>query len=266
MAPCTSTSRTLYALAVSQSNRSRLCREEIDSAVEFLSDLIGERDVLRILSGKPVAAQLDSSHWLEVEDKRHRYGSYLRPYYEAWLVSGSSEGFFEFLDRGSGRNLDLTRGLPANITVNPRKVVSREQLEKSWVHYCHPEERAQYKAIFDNGYLVWANDHRDGLWRQYDKVHTGEEHRWIFVVSLNGDLYLNRKEKARFHHSSFFAGGKVIAAGRIVVLQGIMKVMEPRSGHYRTTTEQFKRAVVELVLAGVDLTNAEVNVNLNKYG
>lgn len=58
-------------------------------------------------------------------------------------------------------------------------------------------------------------------------LHTTEEFddaKWIFVLSASRTLYVGKKKKGTFQHSSFLAGGATSAAGRLVVEHGIIKV------------------------------------------
>lgn len=55
-------------------------------------------------------------------------------------------------------------------------------------------------------------------------VHTTEESKWIFVLSLSRVLYVGRKNKGHFQHSSFLAGGATIASGRLVAQHGVLQV------------------------------------------
>ena len=48
--------------------------------------------------------------------------------------------------------------------------------------------------------------------------------KWIFVLSTSKALYVGKKQKGKFQHSSFLAGGATSAAGRLVVEDGILKV------------------------------------------
>ena len=73
-------------------------------------------------------------HWLEAADAKHRYGSLLKHYHEAWRQSSTKEKFFEWLDNGDGRSADLPDA-------------PRATLEQSLVHYCTPEERRQYVVV-----------------------------------------------------------------------------------------------------------------------
>lgn len=51
-----------------------------------------------------------------------------------------------------------------------------------------------------------------------------KEVKWIFVLSTTWVLYVGRKRKGRFQHSSFLAGGVTLSAGRLVVEKGTLKV------------------------------------------
>lgn len=66
------------------------------------------------------------------------------------------------------------------------------------------------------------------LYRQTgDLLHTVDEPtdtKWIFVLSTSKTLYVGKKKKGEFQHSSFLAGGATSAAGRLVVENGTLKV------------------------------------------
>jgi hypothetical protein len=211
---------------------------------------------------------LEPSHWLEVADQRHRYGSALRPYYDAWLAlsesSGSSgESFFHFLDEGAGKDLNLKEHedhqqcryrprhpLVSEATRLKKKMVSRIQLESCRLEYCDATQRMQYIVRVEDGKLVWAND---GLeWKANDVVHSEVDEKWIFVLDPAGNMYINRKVKGRFHHSCFLAGGCVRAAGRVVVDHGCIVSLAPYSGHYRPSPDSINHVVDLLAAAGLD--------------
>lgn len=48
--------------------------------------------------------------------------------------------------------------------------------------------------------------------------------KWIFVLSTSRNLYIGRKQKGTFQHSSFLAGGATLAAGQLVIENGTLKV------------------------------------------
>ena len=88
---------------------------------------------------------LRCDHWLEATDPKHRYGSYLRAYYKFWLSKpslaldpthpASMDAFFEWLDQGQGRGLDLVdQGVP------------RAKLEDCRVRYLSLQERGRYEV------------------------------------------------------------------------------------------------------------------------
>lgn len=53
-----------------------------------------------------------------------------------------------------------------------------------------------------------------------------EDAKWIFVLSVSRILYVGMKKKGTFQHSSFLAGGATLSAGRLVVEDGILKVLK----------------------------------------
>ena len=80
-------------------------------------------------------------------------------------------------------------------------------------------ERKAYEVTVDDGNLFY---------KETGKLlyTTGEPKgaKWIFVLSTSKTLYVGKKKKGTFQHSSFLAGGATLAAGRIVVEQGVLKV------------------------------------------
>jgi hypothetical protein len=55
-------------------------------------------------------------------------------------------------------------------------------------------------------------------------IHTTEDAKSIFVLDTSKTLYVGKKKKGTFQHSSFLAGGVTAAAGRLIVETGILKV------------------------------------------
>lgn len=78
------------------------------------------------------------------------------------------------------------------------------------------KEREPYEVIVESGKLVYR---KSGL-----PVETEDGTKWIFVLSTMRNLYIGKKNKGRFQHSSFVAGGATIAAGRIVAHNGVLEV------------------------------------------
>jgi hypothetical protein len=88
-------------------------------------------------------------------------------------------------------------------------------------------------------------------------VNTTDESKWIFVLSTSRSLYVGRKKKGQFQHSSFLAGGATSAAGRLVAKDGVLKAIWPYSGHYLPTEENFNEFISFLQEHNVDLTNVK---------
>ena len=92
------------------------------------------------------AKQMDLSYFLEMVDVKHRYGSNLRKYHQAWKEAPTNENFFYWLDEGEGKNVALEK-------------CSRERLESMQVRYLGREERRLYEVMVDkNGKLCWRKD------------------------------------------------------------------------------------------------------------
>ncbi|KAK7387630.1 hypothetical protein VNO78_28559 [Psophocarpus tetragonolobus] len=85
---------------------------------------------------------------------------------------------------------------------------------------------------------------------------TGEDAltKWIFVLSTSNILYVGKKKKGSFQHSSFLAGGATSCAGRLVVEYGMQF---GHSGHYRPTEENFKEFISFLLEKDVQFSDAK---------
>ncbi|XP_027925559.1 IQ domain-containing protein IQM4-like [Vigna unguiculata] len=188
------------------------------------------------LSKDDKAQKLALRYWLEAIDPRHRYGHNLHFYYEVWFRSQSDQPFFYWLDVGDGKKVDL-------------KACPRENLQNQCIKYLGPKEREAYEVIVENGRLVYRESK--------NLVHTTEESKWIFVLSLSRILYVGQKNKGHFQHSSFLAGGATIASGRLVVDHGILQAIWPYSGHYRPTEKNFMEFISFLEEHKVDMTNVK---------
>ena len=80
-------------------------------------------------------------------------------------------------------------------------------------------ERLTYEVVVEDGMFLYKQSR--------ELLHTtGEPNgaKWIFVLSTSMSLYVGKKKKGTFQHSSFLAGGATSAAGRLVIENGILKV------------------------------------------
>ncbi|KAL8546598.1 hypothetical protein ACS0TY_006353 [Phlomoides rotata] len=191
------------------------------------------------LSKNGKAQKLALQHWLEAIDPRHRYGHNLHFYYVKWLNSQSKEPFFYWLDIGEGKDINLIEKCP------------RSKLQQQCIKYLGPMERQAYEVIMEGGKLLYK--------QTGEFLDTTKGSKWIFVLSTSKTLYVAKKKKGSFQHSSFLAGGATLAAGRIVTENGVLKAVWPHSGHYRPTPENFQDFVSFLRENNVVLTDVKLD-------
>uniref|UniRef100_A0A5B7ATL3 IQ domain-containing protein IQM2-like n=1 Tax=Davidia involucrata TaxID=16924 RepID=A0A5B7ATL3_DAVIN len=193
------------------------------------------------LSKNGKAQKLALQHWLEAIDPRHRYGHNLHFYYDKWLHCQSKEPFFYWLDIGEGKEVNLVEKCP------------RSRLLQQCIKYLGPMERKAYEVVVEDGKFLYK--------QTKELLDTTEPKgaKWIFVLSTSMTLYVGKKKKGTFQHSSFLAGGATSAAGRLVVEKGILKAVWPHSGHYRPTPENFQDFISFLRGNNVDLTDVKMD-------
>ncbi|TMW86157.1 hypothetical protein EJD97_021850, partial [Solanum chilense] len=175
-------------------------------------------------------------------DPRHRYGHNLHFYYVQWLHSQSKEPFFYWLDIGEGKEVNLVDKCP------------RWKLQQQCIKYLGPMERKAYEVTVDDGNLFYKE-----TGKLLDTTGEPKGAKWISVLSTSKTLYVGKKKKGTFQHSSFLAGGATLAAGRIVVEQGVLKAVWPHSGHYRPTPENFQDFISFLRENDVDLSDVKLD-------
>ena len=199
-------------------------------------------------------ALLHRKAWLEVSDERHRYGKNLRLYYRHWANLGHpSNDFFDWLD---------SKGQSAGKPLPELAECPRSELDSDTVLYIKDSEVTKRYALS----LVCDNQ---GCTRVFDidnePVCTGPD-GWIFVLRDNV-LYgaekitsVSEHSRQRFHHSSFFGGKAVAAAGIFITDEdGYLIRLLPHSGHYRPGEADMQRMVFFLYGAGADLKSIEVD-------
>lgn len=114
-------------------------------------------------------------------------------------------------------------------------------------------ERNAYEVVIEGGKLLYK---QTGELLNTTKESKGS--KWIFVLSTSRTLYVGKKKKGTFQHSSFLAGGVTLAAGRIVADNGVLKAVWPHSGHYKPTPENFQDFISFLRENNVDLNDVKV--------
>ncbi|KAE8715281.1 Homogentisate prenyltransferase isoform 1 [Hibiscus syriacus] len=191
------------------------------------------------LSQDEKARKLALQHWLEAIDPRHRYGHNLQFYYAKWLHCESKEPFFYWLDIGEGREVHL-------------ESCPRSKLHQQCIKYLGPTERDEFEVVVRDKKLVYKQSRE-----VVDTTGGPEMVKWIFVLSASRKLYVGRKNKGNFQHSSFLAGGATLAAGRLVSEKGVLMAIWPHSGHYLPTEENFQEFLSFLQEHDVDLTDVK---------
>ncbi|KAL2502997.1 IQ calmodulin-binding motif family protein [Forsythia ovata] len=192
------------------------------------------------LSMDDKAQVLAFQHWIEAIDPRHRYGHSLHLYYKEWCKSNAGQAFFYWLDLGEGKEVNLEE-------------CPRSKLRQQCIKYLGPEEREQYEYVVVDGKIL----HK--ITGKTLHTNTGSpELKWIFVVSASKKLYTGEKKKGLFHHSSFLAGGATLAAGRLMVVDGVLKCISPYSGHYKPTDDSLDSFLSILKENGVNPDEVEI--------
>lgn len=119
------------------------------------------------------------------------------------------------------------------------------------VKYLNDRERAGFKVVIKDGKVYDAAGQLFDT-RQASTSFAKNKGRAIFVMDATGALYIsNEQTKGKFHHSSFFAGRPVAAAGDIRIENGVVTAISRKSGHHRTTATQLNQAVRQLNTQGV---------------
>lgn len=83
-------------------------------------------------------------------------------------------------------------------------------------------ERKAYEVVVEDGKLFYKQ-----TGELLDTTGEPKDAKWIFVLSTSKALYVGKKKKGTFQHSSFLAGGAASAAGRLVIENGTLKVNPP---------------------------------------
>ena len=83
--------------------------------------------------------------------------------------------------------------------------------------------------------------------------------KWIFVADTSYNLYVGIKQSGAFQHSSFLHGSRISSAGLIKIKEGKIKLLQPRSGHYRPPAFNFLAFIHALRARGVDMSATSVS-------
>ena len=92
-------------------------------------------------------------------------------------------------------------------------------------------ERGEYEVVVESGKLVYK---QTGM-----LLNTAEGTKWIFVLSTSRSLYVGKKKKGVFQHSSFLSGGATTAAGRLIAHEGVLEVRKQNKNHHNNRLAHF---------------------------
>ncbi|NWB92639.1 hypothetical protein [Pseudomonas agarici] len=119
------------------------------------------------------------------------------------------------------------------------------------VKYLNAQERAAFKVTIKDGKVYDASGKLFDT-RQASTAFAQNKGRAIFVMDAHGSMYIsNEQTRGKFHHSSFFGGASVAAAGDVRIENGVMTAISRKSGHYRPSSAQLNQAVNHLKSQGV---------------
>lgn len=124
------------------------------------------------------------------------------------------------------------------------------------VHYVNEVDRRNYQVQIQNQHILDHNGHpidtTDGETSTVDFT----THVYIYVMDFNGNIYIAKGERLKFHHSSFFAGGPVAAAGEIAIRNGEIIMINDNSNHYQPTNINNQQVVSSLRRQGLTVPDS----------
>ncbi|PHT59420.1 hypothetical protein CQW23_01783 [Capsicum baccatum] len=199
------------------------------------------------LSKNSKAQKLALQHWLEAID------TVMDTTCISIMFNGCilKEPFFYWLDIGEGKEVNVVDKCP------------RWKLQQQCIKYLGPMERKAYEVVVDEGKLFYKENGK-----LLDTTGEPNGAKWIFVLSTSKTLYVGKKKKGSFQHSSFLAGGATLAeliddhqldANSFLVLAVLKQAVWPHSGHYRPTPENFQDFISFLRENNVDLNDVKLD-------
>jgi hypothetical protein len=162
-------------------------------------------------------------YWLEMLDPQHRHGQELSPLWVKWIqddTAGYKSSFWDYIGTNSHPKY-------AEIEVKyfPEKAMNYQD--------------NKYEVHFEGGILKDYQGNPVTTPKVHSTVFSGEG--WaIFVCSASAKLYIGSHIAGEQHHSSFLGGGAVSGAGEIAVVNGRIRLITCKSGHYKPSGQLFR--------------------------
>lgn len=160
------------------------------------------------------------SYWLEFLAPQHGPGYMLSGSFKAWRDGAglSDESFWEYLNTNPPYGATMVK------------------------YYGNTPKAEKRRLVFKAGRLHKVSD--DSLFDSQALSTAFSGSGWaIFVVSPDGKLYAHKHKVGVFHHSTFLSGSAVMAAGELVVQQGVVKCITAKSGHYTPSVDNMRTFV-----------------------
>jgi hypothetical protein len=128
------------------------------------------------------------------------------------------------------------------------------------VRYLDAVARQDYRVTIHDGHLYDAHgdlfDTSGGV-----SAFANNGGRAIFVMDKDGNIFASTYQRVGdFHHSSFFSGQEVAAAGELVVKDGKIEIVTDRSGHYLPERSRTQQMLDQLTSQGIDMTDVIVDL------
>lgn len=154
-------------------------------------------------------------------DVHHLYGRKIMKKFKRWSEDREHE------KRGERGKKSSVRPPPTFNEYLRKNTTDKEKklLKKEIVEYLTPAEAEKYKTYFANGKLYPVDDAVEFKSRKY-----------MFVWDQTGKhLFVAKKKKGKFHHTSFVAGDPVKCAGFLTLKNNRIVMLRGHSGHYKPT-------------------------------
>ncbi len=195
---------------------------------------------------KPDESGAFEPYWLEAhpDNVDHIFGQDLKIHFYDWYRSDqkNTKGFFEWL-----REQDVYQSLA----------------DTRSVEYMDSIRREDYRIDFAGGRL-WSKI--NGVREPFETGNCATAFMGVrygmamFVISPDEVMYAGEQQVGKRHHSSFLAGGPVLAAGELGVSGGVIKSINNSSGHYRPCDEHSYNMLRFLRRRGVNLATFDCSL------
>ncbi len=132
------------------------------------------------------------------------------------------------------------------------------------VQYLNAVQRAQYAMEVAGGVALDVNNQPFDTAGYHSQSGTG----WgIYTVGFQRNFFVGEHSINNFHHSSFFAGAPVLAAGEIMINNGRIVGLTNNTGHYKAGANELAEALSLLdLIGGVNLNNVAVSDPFRTHG